>query len=768
MQLTDKQPVTLIKGIIIGPTVKITHEEHRYLYTEYKNDILIERLSAVLTLADERTELHEIVRMLRRLNPGKTLMSGNLAGRVSDAIRVDILNKKHLSMFSEIYEKGDNWILYKAYEVDIFRKKSCFEASYKQKLPIVVETRAGCFPFIKYNSEKLDELNSSFLDFHITRFSFSVRTKNVLLNRGIQTLGDLIELLRIGEDAGKWINLGKTSYKELVDFILALDDCIASDGRPNWTRFSSLWGNAEIGEEESSEINCEAPVRIEFPFIRFTTPSLQHLSEKCKEESLDNLHLDCRAYSSMHDLGVITVGDFVSKMSEGINANDLRNVGRKAFQDLCEAIRALSLCIDSTGKCDWTKFAENRGFGVFPNESLDSGIKSAELLINSIRKAITAQFLDHKDRERYSDILDSRVIAKFEDVRTLEALGGKYNVSRELIRQNEAEIIRYLRASVLEGCYSVPKTKNNNGVLEVRRNALRYRFRPELQAIMKKSEELFASKSFSVSSLADWSETFAVFSGFSEESIRENAHFLTLLLGFQLVPFNIARIKSEPLVVIDSLETELINQLRDFLEDLHLFLQDKLEPESYEDIFATIENSAILERLGLDPEYFLSLCSTIEETTDGLWKIKPEHYRPRIGKLSCDIVEKILREKGNRIHSSDIVRKFRRSHEHLLENDRALMARMFNDDRFEPIGRTGYWVLKEWGLETGTIREVLPKVLSSAPGPMHLDDIIAEVRRMIPCAASSVEAYLQEAPEKYTKLGPRTYCLAGREPEDTF
>jgi hypothetical protein len=186
-----------------------------------------------------------------------------------------------------------------------------------------------------------------------------------------------------------------------------------------------------------------------------------------------------------------------------------------------------------------------------------------------------------------------------------------------------------------------------------------------------------------------------------------------------------------------------------------------------QDIFAKIENSAILESLGLDSEYILSLCSTIEETADGLWKIKPDHYRPRIGKLSCDIVEKILREKGSRIHSSDIVRKFRRDHDHFLENDRALMARMFNDGRFEPIGRTGYWVLKEWGLETGTIREVLATVLSRSTGPMNIDEIVVEVRKIIPCAASSVATYLQESPEKFTKLGPYTYCFAGLAHKDT-
>ena len=143
-----------------------------------------------------------------------------------------------------------------------------------------------------------------------------------------------------------------------------------------------------------------------------------------------------------------------------------------------------------------------------------------------------------------------------------------------------------------------------------------------------------------------------------------------------------------------------------------------------------------------------------------MWTIKPEFFKPKIGKLTCDAVYGILSENGSRMHNTQLLRQFKLRHSDLLESDRLLTSRMFLDPRFRPIGRSGYWVLTEWNQETGTIREVIAKVLEEAVGPMHINDILRLVRMRVPCKEASIRAYLAESPEKYIKLSSTTFGLA--------
>lgn len=627
------------------------------------------------------------------------------------------------------------------------------------------------FPVLRYNSHAFERLDGQVLATSLTNMDFSVRTLNVLTKGcGLKTLGDFLKLVSVGAVAGKWRNFGKKSFQELVDFILALDACILEYGAPDWVKFKSIRGGIEFVAESNSQIQSEMTVRFDFPIIRYTSTELSRLSEKSKNLPLDNLHLDCRAACAMGDVGIRTIDDLVIKISEGLNANELKNFGRKAFDDVVSAIRALSACIDESGACDWVKFSQSRGYAVIPEEFHPHGIGSVEQLVECLRKAMSAQYQDLKDGERYLDVLESRVIAKVDEVLTLEALGKKYDLHRERIRQMETEMLSYLHASLLNGCYSVSKSKNQKGVQEVRFDALRYRFRPELEHLFKRAVEVLTSQNLPVWSLVNWSVLLAEFSGLSAEGIIENANLLTVILGWRLVPVKFLEgVDGGYLVVRDELETEQLVRLKASLDDVHLYLQDRSEADTAENIVDSIEFPEVFDELGIDSTILLGLCSTIQKTGEGLWKIKPSYFKPKIGKLSCDIVEGIMRAKGSRMHSSDIVRKFRKTHCHLLESeDRVLMARMFNDSRFEPIGRTGYWVLTEWGLVTGTIREVLSNVLSAAPGSMHINEIITEVRKMVPCSASSVRHYLLESPEKFTRLSPNFFCIAGREPGDTI
>ena len=75
---------------------------------------------------------------------------------------------------------------------------------------------------------------------------------------------------------------------------------------------------ADAAPRTSNEV--ESSECIQFPVLRYTSEKLELLSESARREALHNLHLDSRAATSMTGLGIHTIGGFVDKLKQGINA----------------------------------------------------------------------------------------------------------------------------------------------------------------------------------------------------------------------------------------------------------------------------------------------------------------------------------------------------------------------------------------------------------------------------------------------------------------
>lgn len=616
--------------------------------------------------------------------------------------------------------------------------------------------------FTKVDTHGFRRLLPNVRELRISTFDLSVRTKNILDYQRIVTLGDFLDLLKNGGSLGRWRNFGKKSFQELADFILALDKCISSDGIPDWRKFSQLLGKIEyapIGELTDPDQN-HPPAVFRYPKIQYSFHGLKEISEESRNLSVDNLHLDCRSACAMRSIGVSTIGDFVGNIKAGIDISKIRNVNKKAFVEISSAVKALAACIDSNGVCDWLVYAEKRGFPTLPEPPASSSSYSFDEIANAVRSAVLCQFSENKNSARYLDILNQRMLAPQSDKKTLEELAKLHGITRERIRQNEMDIMRCLRGALLHGSYSVGKSKKG----EIDYEGLLFRFRPELEKMMQLAAAHFSKSTAKVWPFSNWCGQLASVWGLpDQQGIMEYAELITAIIGLEVLPLKIAGIKADPIVVNGELDTDTRNDLRDVIEDMHYYLQDKTEAVAVDEIFESLEERDLTSRMGLSPEEMPLLCSSIETPAPGMWKIRPEFFKARAGKLTCDFAEKILLENGSRMHNKEILRIFKIRHPGILPNDRALTVRMFPDPRFRPIGRGGCWVLTAWGQETGTIRDVLAKVMQDSVGPLHFNDILCEMRKRVPCSEKSVRHYLLERPEKYIRLSPFRFCHAGKE-----
>jgi hypothetical protein len=488
---------------------------------------------------------------------------------------------------------------------------------------------------------------------------------------------------------------------------------------------------------------------------------MNRISKKNSDLSVDNLHLDSRAALAVFNLGIRDIGGFIALLAKGINANNLRNFGKKAFNEIMAAADSLQCSANSDGEWNAISYAKHRGFRVIPEKNELSVSEIITHLENWVKIAVETQF-QGKSSPRYLDILNGRIRPLTDGGETLAVLGDKYGLSRERIRQNETQIERFLKPSLFEGRYSISCVKRSGGLFF---EGLRFRFQPLVQEIIQKLNKDVYELKTSIFLYEEWRDTLAKKLNTSAEHIDKNSGILSFLLGFYIETLNLRNSINVKLVISDATDREEVQRLKIMINDIHLFVQSCDEPLSTDQIFRALGSKALSKKSCLKDARILALIPTLEQNGQGLWKIKKQFFNPKLGKFTCSRAYEILKENGSRMHSSQIIRIFKLEHPDFLESDRLLSYRLLRDKRFRPISKSGYWVLSEWNQETGTIRESLLKLLEKADRPMHIDEILQEMRRARPCSISSVLCFLADSPDKFVKLSSRTYGLASKYPQ---
>ena len=583
----------------------------------------------------------------------------------------------------------------------------------------------------------------------VKMLKLSFRASNCLEFAKIDTIEKL--LAKNKSDLMGYRNFGKKTLKEITEKLARHG--LAFGGRLNI---------AKLGPEGSfDQGNPNVVELLEFPELQIKNDLMNRISKTNNALSVDNLHLDSRAALAVFNLGVRDIGGFVALLAKGINANNLRNFGKTAFSEIKAAADSLQRSANPDGSWDAISYAKHRGFRVIPENNVPSVSEIMNHLESWVKIAVEAQF-QGKASIRYLDILNGRIRPLTDGGETLAVLGDKFGLSRERIRQNETQIERYLKPSLLEGRYSISRIKRSGPLCF---EGLKFRFHPLiLETIQKLNKDVHELKT-SIFLFDEWKSTLAKLLNTSPEQIDKNSGILSFLLGYYFETLNLRNSINVKLVINDSTDREQVQRLKILINDIHLFVQTCDEALSADQIFRALGSEPLSKKVCLNEAQILALIPTMELAGQGVWRIKKQYFNPNLGKLTCSRAYEILKENGSRMHSSQILRIFKLEHPDFLESDRLLACRLLRDKRFRPISKSGYWVLSEWNQETGTIRESLLKLLEKADRPMHIDEILQEIRRARPCSISSVLCFLADSPDKFVKLSSRTYGLASKYPQ---
>ncbi len=297
--------------------------------------------------------------------------------------------------------------------------------------------------------------------------------------------------------------------------------------------------------------------------------------------------------------------------------------------------------------------------------------------------------------ERSMDVILSRFGIGKDDYETLEAIGQRYGITRERVRQIEADALRHIQSPANEYIYRPivialrEFIKSRGGVMEER----------DLQSH-------FASAHFE-----SRPEPVAKYE-------RSSMLFLNLEKGF-------IRLKEDdnfwPRWAVDA--SSLKNQEN---TTLNLVAQFKKNGKVV-DLNTLVDWANRQSSLGLSQDAvmaYLSSVKTVGKNSFGEWGLLewPE-VTPRGVKDRAYLVMKRLQKP---LHFTSVAEEINKSG---LTNRIALPQTVHNelikDKRFVLVGR-GLYALKDWGYEAGTVKDVIKSVLASG-GPMDRDNVVKAV-----------------------------------------
>ncbi|OHA85099.1 MAG: hypothetical protein A2591_02085 [Candidatus Yonathbacteria bacterium RIFOXYD1_FULL_52_36] len=290
--------------------------------------------------------------------------------------------------------------------------------------------------------------------------------------------------------------------------------------------------------------------------------------------------------------------------------------------------------------------------------------------------------------DRARDIVVSRFgLGTDTERKTLEAIGAKYKITRERVRQIENYALATIKKSDVY-------QKEEGTMKELREIVV------SLGGIVCE-EDLLNHIS-------------------SNEGVQNHINFLLVLGDFFKREKEDTQFKHRWIV-----DDEVANRVHESLKKLYENLSDKdLIPEGemvssfldyLKDISDRYKNEEVIKR-------WLSISKTIKRNPLGEWGVSSS---PNVSARGIrDYAFLVMRRHGSPMHFTEVASGIldifgKKAHTATCHNE------LIKDERFVLVGR-GLYALKEWGYEKGVVRDVIKNILKE-DGPLTKEEIVAKV-----------------------------------------
>lgn len=334
-------------------------------------------------------------------------------------------------------------------------------------------------------------------------------------------------------------------------------------------------------------------------------------------------------------------------------------------------------------------------------------------------KQVTKRLLKELN-ERGRDVITARFgLGSSTDLKTLEAIGEQYGITRERVRQIE-----------------------NHALGQIRKSDTFQQLQPVFDELAQHIDEM--------GGIIAEEELFDQFS--RDKSVRNHLYFL-LELG---TPFEREKEDTE-FKHRWSIDRELSKQIKTSLRRLYKDLNDDdLIPESelidrflreLQEVNQKYKNQEIARR-------WLGISKTIGRNPLGEWG-KSESPNVR-AKGMRDFAYLTIKRHGSPMHFREVAGEIqklfsRRAHVATCHNE------LIKDERFVLVGR-GLYALAEWGYSDGVVKDVIAEILREE-GPLTRDAIVQRVKKERYVKDNTIIVNLQDT-NRFQRNADGTYSLA--------
>lgn len=304
-------------------------------------------------------------------------------------------------------------------------------------------------------------------------------------------------------------------------------------------------------------------------------------------------------------------------------------------------------------------------------------------------KQVTKRILSDLHPRAYEVIVNRFGITDDAKRKTLEAIGAKYGITRERVRQIENAALTFIRKS--------DSFKNEKAVFE------------ELKKLMHTLGGIVSEQE--------------LLSHIAKDELTQNHIHLYLTLGDAFTKHK----EDDHFKTRWSVDDEVSQEVHKSLKNLYTNLSDdELISES------ELVSRFLDEVKGLSEQYkneeiarrWLSLSKTISKNPLGDWgKSTSSSIKTRGIK---DYAYLMMSKHGSPMHFREVAKAVtntfnKKCHTATCHNE------LIKDDRFVLVGR-GIYALSAWGYKSGVVREVIKELLKKN-GPMSKEDIVEQVMK---------------------------------------
>lgn len=325
--------------------------------------------------------------------------------------------------------------------------------------------------------------------------------------------------------------------------------------------------------------------------------------------------------------------------------------------------------------------------------------------------------------EKEAMVIKRRFALQGNQKQTLEKIGKHFNVTRERIRQIESIALGKLRRTV--------RTTRLDEVNDLSKAILR-----AYGGVMREDDLV--------------SQTLQRIKGSAE---MDGA---VLRLSFSIDNEMIAGKRSNTYVPFWRLDSLAMQDISLIVMNIVKILRKRKSCMKTDEISSAIQSLNLFEGRMPSAELILS-CLKIDERLREIvegWGLTDWRFvRPRSIR---DKVEIILKKAGEPLHFMEIANRIREAQfDHKNVTVQAVHNELIRYPEFVLVGR-GLYALKEWGYESGTVADVIERILKEK-GALSKKEIIAEVAKQRTVKVGTISLNLQKMPY-FKRVGRAVYA----------